>query len=98
MKKIKYILSVIIVVSCLSFASCGTMGLGSKLKKVEIGMTKSEVTNILGNNYDVMAARDTPDGTIETFRYESVTIDGPVPYIVSFLNGRLIEWFREPGY
>lgn len=96
MKKVRIILSLAIFSCILSFSSCGTMNLGSKLKKVEIGMSKKEVINILGTGYDQVAARDTPDGTLEILRYYNATIDGTIPYTVSFLNGTLVEWYREP--
>ncbi|MBB4036970.1 hypothetical protein GGR21_002884 [Dysgonomonas hofstadii] len=97
MKKVRFLASMIVLSCVLSFSSCGTMNLGSKLKNVEIGMTKKEVTNILGNSYDVVAARDTPDGPLEVLRYTGVTIDGDKYYIVNFLNGKLVEWFLETG-
>ncbi len=96
MKKVRFLASLIILFCALSFSSCGTMNLGTKLKSVEIGMTKNEVTSILGNSYDVVAARDTPDGALEVWRYHNVTMEGAIPYIVNFLDGRLVEWFREP--
>jgi len=96
MKKIKFFLTLAILICCFSFSSCGTMSLGSKLKKVEIGMTKEQVIKYLGNSYDVVAARDTPDGALEILRYENITIDGPIPYTVTFLNGMLVEWYRGP--
>jgi len=95
MKKVRFLASLAVLFCVLSFSSCGTMHLGSKLKNVEIGMTKKEVINILGNNYDIVAARDTPDGPFEVLRYYNATIDGGIPYIVNFLDGRLVEWYRE---
>jgi len=100
MKKSKYLLSLIILTCALSFTSCGaTFNMGSRLKKLEIGMTKSEVIKILGNSYDVVGARETPDGTIEIWRYTGVNMsDGNPTYIVNILNGRLVEWFAEPTH
>ena len=98
MKKIKIFVALAILICSFSLSSCGTMGLGTKLKKIEIGMNKEEVTNILGTNYDVVAARETPDGALEVLRYVNFTVDGYIPYIVNFLNGRLVEWYREPVY
>lgn len=97
MKKVKFIVTLLILTCVFTFSSCGTMSLGTKLKNVEIGMTKKEVISVLGSSYDVVAARDTPDGTLEVWRYNNVTIDGPIPYIVNFLDGRLVEWFKQPA-
>lgn len=96
MKNFKLYAAVVMLTCCTLFYSCGTtMNMGSKLKKIEIGMTKQEVINILGNTYDVVAARDTPDGTLEILRYTGMTIDGYYPYLVNFLDGKLVEWFME---
>ena len=95
MKKVRFLASLVVLSCALSFSSCGTMNLGTKLKSVEIGMTKQEVRNILGNGYDVVAARDTPDGALEVWRYYNATIDGSIPYIVNFLDGKLVEWYKE---
>ncbi|HCO66484.1 MAG TPA: hypothetical protein DIT04_01835 [Dysgonomonas sp.] len=97
MKKVKFLTLVLMLVVSFSFSSCGTTNLGSKLKRIEIGMTKREVIDILGNTYDVIGARDTPDGALETLRYTNITVDGPIPYIVNFLDGKLVEWFKEPS-
>jgi len=97
MKKIKSFLALTMIICCILFSSCGsTMNMGSKMKRVEIGMTKKEVINILGNTYDVVAARDTPDGPLEVVRYTGMTIDGYYTYIINFIDGRLVEWFVEP--
>lgn len=92
MKKIKFLVALIILTCCISLSSCGTMNLGSKLKNVEIGMTKKEVTSILGNNYSVVTARQTPEGALEVLRYVS-PFEGI--YIVTILDGKLVEWYHQ---
>lgn len=90
----KTLLSILLAVTLiLSFTACSSSLMVNKVKKLEIGMTKKEVINTMGKDYTTLAARQTPDGALETIRYESIT---PYPndysYIISFLDGKLVEW------
>ncbi len=90
----KKIIAILILV--LTLSSCaGTMNLGSKVKQVEIGMSKHEVISKLGKSYDVKGAVKTPDGTLETINYYD-SLYG-YSYIFNFLNGDLVEWYYEPA-
>jgi hypothetical protein len=95
MKNFKSFTAIAMIICCILFSSCGvtgSMNMGRKIKNVEIGMTKKEVIDILGNTYEVMAARDTPDGTLEVLRYSGFWGH---TYIVNFVDGKLVEWFVE---
>lgn len=73
--------------------ACGTSNLGSKIRKVEIGMTKKEVVSILGNSQDILRAVQTPEGTLEVWKYtHALSAD---MYILHFLDNKLVEWFKE---
>lgn len=79
------------------FFSCGTTKLESNLQRIELGMTKQEVSSILGKNYTIMGSGRTPDGNIETWSYTDPNImeSDNKKIIVNFLDGRLDEWHRE---
>lgn len=81
----------IILVAFLS--SCGVWNLDSKMKNLELGMTKQEVVNRIGAGYTSLGAISTPDGNLETVRYQGSEFDRD--YVVRFLDGRLVEWFVD---
>lgn len=80
------------IVVMISFSSCGTWNMGSKVKQLEMGMTKKEVVRVLGNGYTALGGIATPDGNLETIRYTD-----PIAgwYVVRFLDGKLVEWFID---
>lgn len=88
MKRILYTSILILVL-----VSCGTMNLTSKMKQVEIGMTKQELVSKLGKSYNPKGAVKTPDGTLETISYyDNITGES---YVLNLLNGKLVEWYNE---
>ena len=77
----------------LLFSACGTLNNTSdRAKKLELGMTKKEVINIMGKGYRIVSASQTPEGALETLRYES-SVD--YDYMINLLNGKLVEWYEE---
>lgn len=84
----------VILCSFVLFACGTTANVGSKIKKVELGMSKKEVVRILGDSYAPLGAVVTEKGNLETVRYTSTWTDEY--YFVNFLDGRLVEWFVEP--
>lgn len=76
----------------LAFTSCGSSSLMQKSKAIELGMSRKEVTDIMGNGYKILAARVTPEGNLETIRYNPIL---EYSYVFSFLDNRLVEWFQE---
>ncbi len=88
-KKIIYSLLLI-----LAFTACGTSGLINKAKKLQLGMTRQEATALLGNDYRVVAARQTPEGDLEVLRYGPGLMDTSI-YMLNFIDGRLVEWYEE---
>lgn len=74
------------------FAACGSSSLTNKARNLEIGMTKKEVINVMGKGFTTLAARQTPEGALETIRYENIV---EYPYIISFLDGKLVEWYVD---
>ena len=88
-KKIIYSLFFILV-----FTACGTSGLMNKTKQLQLGMSRQEATALLGNNYRVVAARQTPEGGLEVLRYGPDILDTSI-YMLNFIDGRLVEWYEE---
>lgn len=63
------------------------------IKKVQIGMTKNEVIQVLGKNYTITSASKDDEGNyIEVLGYESVYDE---EYKLKFINNKLVEWNRE---
>lgn len=78
----------------LIFTSCATLlgpDYAQLTKQLELGMSQRQTTDILGNNYFIESAIETPDGKMEVlhFRYGN----GP-DYVLCFLDGRLTEFHR----
>jgi len=63
------------------------------IKKVQLGMTKDEVIQILGEKYMITSASEDNQGNhIEVLGYKS---DSDEEYKLKFVNNKLIEWDRE---
>lgn len=81
--------------------SCGTLmqpyQMDSKMKDIELGMTKKKVISILGKDFESAGARMTSEGSIETISYKtaSMTENTEGYYLLSFKDGKLVEWFKE---
>lgn len=88
-----------IIAICL-MTSCGAFkdawNLDKNIKEVELGMSKKKVTSILGNSFTPVGAVDTPDGQIETIRYDYSATDTYMTfYIFNFKDGKLSEWHQD---
>lgn len=91
MKKLIYLLLI-----ALTMTACGALKIEHKMREVELGMPKKKVVSILGNNYEAAGARQTRNGDVEMIRYYSVSMEkGEEYYVLSFQNGKLVEWFKE---
>lgn len=92
MKRITLIASIVILLSACA-SQFGVANLGSKVKQLEIGMTKKEVIKVLGTSYDIIGAGRTPQGTEETIRYSGLNAYGY--YVFHFLDNELMEFYHE---
>ncbi|MGI6049102.1 MAG: hypothetical protein ACOYEG_14030 [Petrimonas sp.] len=75
-------------------SSCGTFVniTRAKMEKLELGMTKKEVVNILGRGYKIAEKRIDSGKEIEVLSYQ----DSPQEYyFFLFENNSLQEWYRE---
>lgn len=92
MKRIMLIASLIILLSgCAS--QFGVANLGSKVRQIEIGMTKKEVVKILGTSYDVVGAGWREQGKEEVIKYYGLNAYGY--YVFHFLDNELMEFYHE---
>ena len=98
MKKIKWMY---VLLATFLLTSCGTLmqpyQMDSKMKDIELGMTKKKVISILGKDFESAGARMTSEGSIETISYKtaSMTENTEGYYLLSFKDGKLVEWFKE---
>ena len=82
----------------LLFASCGVVNVTSmrsyNMERVELGMTKSELTGILGTAYTIAEKRIEAQDTIEVLSYRNYPQQEEL-YLFTFRNSHLQEWKRE---
>lgn len=69
------------------------MSADSNMKKLEIGMTKKQVVNIMGDTYKIFGAVEEHGVVTESIGYE--TTDANWMYVLNFVNGKLKSWQRE---
>lgn len=74
---------------CLTLASCAPLVLSGRVKKLEPGMTKAQVTNIMGKQYRVMYVSAEPEGTVEVLQYHSGMDE---KYFLHFIDGVLVRY------
>ena len=82
----------------LLFTSCGVADVTSMrsydMERVELGMTKSELTGILGTAYTIAEKRIEAQDTIEVLSYRNFPHEEEL-YLFTFKNSQLMEWNRE---
>jgi hypothetical protein len=82
----------------LMLSSCATLTQGymttDKLKKLELGMSKEQVTQILGNGYTIAEKRMEDDKKIEVLSYINF-YNTDENYMFVFKNDKLEKWYRE---
>src|SRR5690554_5804286 len=86
----------IALIACL-MSSCATnyviWNAHEKIKNVQIGMTKDQVVQIMGEKYMITSSSIDEQGNhIEVLGYKSDTYE---EYKLKFINDKLIEWERE---
>lgn len=85
-----YVLTIIFLTSCSSVVNLTS----SKMNQLELGMSKEQVTNILGKGYTVSEKRIENGIQIEVLSYRDVLKDDEF-YLFQFKNDKLKEWYRE---
>lgn len=80
-----------------TLSACGSIkdawNADSNIKKVELGMTKRQVVDIMGTSYDAIGARRSYRGrAVESIGYAITQTD---MYIFNFEDGKLVEWYKD---
>ncbi len=66
----------------------------SKMEQLELGMSKSQVVNILGSSYSIAQKEINNTDTIEVISYRNVPFDEEF-YLFRFKDNKLEKWYRE---
>ena len=92
----KNYLSAFILSLSVLLASCAALGnqinANRNITRIELDMPKRDVVKIMGNTYEVVGSRQTGEGPLETIGYLNGNND---IYLLTFLNGRLVEYHKE---
>ncbi|MGB3063137.1 hypothetical protein [Sphingobacterium thalpophilum] len=64
------------------------------MNRLELGMTKEQVANILGPGYTVAEKRMENSSSIEVLSYRDFYKDDEF-YMFKFSDGKLEKWYRE---
>jgi Tfp pilus assembly protein PilF len=83
---------VLILSSCSAFQAA--IMTSSKMNKLELGMSKEQVTKILGSDYTIAEKRIEDSNRIEVLSYRSYYKDDEF-YMFVFKNDKLEKWYRE---
>ncbi|EPR66900.1 hypothetical protein ADICYQ_4161 [Cyclobacterium qasimii M12-11B] len=96
LKKFKnWILSAFLMVFLHSCASLQVAHMTSaEMNKLELGMSKEQVTQILGTDYTIAEKRLEDDNEIEVLSYRD-HFENDEFYLFVFKNQKLEKWYRE---
>ena len=96
MKKFNvFILAAFIIVMLSSCASLSVAHMTStNMNKLELGMSKEQITQILGNDYTIAEKRIEDDKKIEVLSYREFQNNDEF-YMFLFKNDKLEKWYRE---
>lgn len=90
-----FILSAFVV---LILSSCATFRVAlmtsSSMNQLELGMSKEQVTEILGRNYSIAEKRIENEKKIEVLSYRD-NFNNDEFYMFVFKNDKLEKWYRE---
>jgi len=90
-----FILSAFVILMLSSCASLTVAHMTStKMNKLELGMSKEQVTQILGHDYTIAEKRIEDDKKIEVLSYREL-YDNEEFYMFLFKNDKLEKWYRE---
>lgn len=96
MKNLKFY--VLIAFAFLFLSSCVSTRFANltseKMNQLELGMSKEEVTQVLGNGYTIAEKRLEDTNEIEVLSYRDFYKDDEL-YLFLFKNQKLEKWYRE---
>ncbi len=81
---------VLITTGCSSLANMTS----EKMNKLELGMSKQQITEILGNNYTIAEKKIENGVQVEVLSYRDFYKDDEF-YMFIFKNNTLEKWYRE---
>ncbi|MFN3997071.1 hypothetical protein [Algoriphagus sp.] len=67
---------------------------GNKMDKLELGMSKQQLTAVLGRGYTIAEKRIEEGNLIEVLSYRNYPQEREI-YLFVFANNSLQEWYRE---
>ena len=89
---ILFVITVLILSSCASFSAA--IMTSTNMNKLELGMSKEQVTHILGSDYTIAEKRIEDNTKIEVLSYRNFYKDDEF-YMFVFKNKKLEKWYRE---
>lgn len=96
MKKFKicilFVFLILVLDSCASFQVVNMTS--SNMNQLELGMSKEEVTQILGRDYTIAEKRLEDNNEIEVLSYKNF-YESNEYYLFVFKNHKLEKWYRE---
>ncbi len=97
LKSIIFALSLAVLSSCSSWFLSRLQS--SNMDKLELGMTKVQVANLLGREYTISEKRVEDGKQIEVLSYRNFPYQDEF-YLFVFVNNELEQWYREllPSY
>lgn len=92
MKRFLLLLPFFIIVSCSGYRISSMKK--SNMEKIQLNMSKSQVSNILGSSYTITEKRVEATDTIEVISYRNFPYVDEF-YLFRFKNNKLERWDRE---
>jgi len=92
--KIKTLLLMLLTIGLFTACSSVVVMNSSRMEQLELGMSKKQVTDILGNEYTISEKRMEDGNEVEVLSYRDFYKDDEF-YLFRFKNNRLEEWHRE---
>lgn len=79
-----------ILLTALFLTACSS-SMQSKMQDLSFGMTQDQVRDVLGSDYEVVAASMNKEGKpVQGWKYQNS--DKDPAYMVYFVNGKLAQW------
>ncbi|MDU1892149.1 MAG: hypothetical protein E6767_15805 [Dysgonomonas sp.] len=81
----------------LLMTACSTVSVmtSSKMNKLELGMSKEQVTSILGKEYTIAEKRIENGVKVEVLSYRNYPQNEEEFYLFLFKDNKLEKWYRE---
>ncbi len=84
----------LLLVGILAFSLAGCGGIGTKMNRLSINMTKKDVRGLLGGDFQAKASKVDASGNVLDL-WEFYDKKDKVTYQIFFLNGKVSQWGRK---